>query len=66
MDTFTAIEAEPLWAYPDEPDPQNETEWKQWWARKTFPPDRPFSAWDWVHSCWLETLATWHLRSRIN
>jgi hypothetical protein len=46
--------------YPDEPHPDNEHEWKRWWVAKVFDPERPFSDWDWVHSCWKETKANWH------
>jgi hypothetical protein len=36
-----AIGGEPIQPYPDEPHPDNEADWKQWWVRKHYQPDRP-------------------------
>jgi hypothetical protein len=53
--------------YPDEPNPDNEYEWKKWWIGKMFRPEEPLYSGqlDWVHDCWKETKATLHEQSPV-
>lgn len=47
--------------YPDEPHPDNEWEWKSWWVKKCFEPDKPLTAGalKWIDQCWRQTKAVW-------
>lgn len=56
-----------LWKYPDEPHPDNEWEWKCWWVKRMFTAGEllPSGASQWIHDCWRNTKATWHLRVTV-
>lgn len=48
--------------YPDEPHPDNQWEWKAFWAKKMYDPNTPLYREDleWIHQCWTETKAGWN------
>lgn len=52
--------------YPDEPHPNDEFVWKQYWVKKFFEPKDPLSKGEreWIHQCWQTTKALWNSKDK--
>lgn len=55
--TCNLTDEPPYCPYADEPNPDDEFEWKAWFANNYYDPETPLfqSDLDWMHQCWTTT-----------